>query len=521
MTSDSPQRYRFSEAPIWELQRAYYEEQGIKAWNIDQVPQYITSNPMIGTAYAEMIFGFLQDRAMQGHLSETVNILELGAGAGRLAFHVLQKLCELRDYAGIPLPPFRYIMSDLPVKNIASWQQHPGLEPFVREGVLDFARFDVVNDTELQLVHSNTHIGAGDLQQPLMVIANYFFCSIPQELIYVDEGKTFDCDVSIRIPDPAAAAVPAELLQSVDLEYHYRRAESYEQEVYPYHEVIRFYQEKLVDSHVLFPEAALRCLERLGELSREGFLLLTADKGDHRLENWEFVEPPKLIYHGSFSLTANYHAMQYFFERKGAYSLFTGHHYKNLNVGCILMLPSPMSYIQTRLAYRRGIERFGPDEFFSMKEWVDPRIDTMGLQQFLGFWRLGGYDAEFFIQSAEHISSLLQDASDEELLDIHKGIQLMWEGYYPLVQNYDLALDSGLLLFEMGMYEAALSFLQRSLEANPEDPVMAVLYSLAICSYELGDEAGAAHYTRRALALEPDNEEARDLLAALNAAGTE
>ena len=62
MTGNNKQRYRFSEAPIWNIQRKYYEEEGTKAWNNDQVPQYITSNPMIAAAYAEMIFGFLQDR---------------------------------------------------------------------------------------------------------------------------------------------------------------------------------------------------------------------------------------------------------------------------------------------------------------------------------------------------------------------------------------------------------------------------------------------------------------------------
>lgn len=66
MTSNPKQPYRFSEAPIWKVQREYYEEKGAKAWNNDQVPQYITSNPMIAAAYVEMIFGFLQDRVNKG-----------------------------------------------------------------------------------------------------------------------------------------------------------------------------------------------------------------------------------------------------------------------------------------------------------------------------------------------------------------------------------------------------------------------------------------------------------------------
>lgn len=165
------------------------------------------------------------------------------------------------------------------------------------------------------------------------------------------------------------------------------------------------------------------------------------------------------MHHGSISLTANYHAMQYFFEQKGALSLFTPHHYKNLNVGCILKLKDPASHVHTRLAYRRFVDRFGPDDFFSLKVWVDQNFDSIGLQQILAFWRLGGYDAELFIQSAERISSLLEDANDEELLDLQHGIQQMWAGYYPMPQRYDLALDSGLLLFEMDMYRDARMFL--------------------------------------------------------------
>ncbi|RXZ82067.1 tetratricopeptide repeat protein [Paenibacillaceae bacterium] len=512
MTSQKQQRYRFSEAPIWELQRAYFEEKGINAWDNDQVPQYITSNPMIATAYAEMIFGFLQDRAGQGYISEPVTILELGAGTGRLAYHVLTQLCELRDYAGIALPPFRYVLSDLPLKNVAAWQRHEGLLSFVEQGVLDFARFDAVQDTELQLTQSGTIIRPGDLQQPLLLIANYFFDSIPQELIYVGEGKIFECEVSLAFPADEDAINPSDRLKQITLEYHYRRAAEYEQETYAYHELITLYQEKLEDSHILFPAAGLTCLERLGRLSREGFLLLTADKGDHLMENWEFAEPPQFVHHGCISLTANYHAIKYVFEQKGALSQFTGHHYRNLNVGCILMLQTPDSYANTRLAYRRFVDRFGPDDFFSMKEWVDKHLDSIELAQILAFWRLGGYDAEFFIQSAERISSLLPSSNDEEMADIQRGIQIMWTDHFFLEGGYNLALDCGLLLFEMNSFEEALTMLERSLIASSDEPDIAVLYSLAVCHDELGNEAAAVEYVQRALKLEPEHEEAADFL---------
>lgn len=512
MTIPNKQSYRYSEAPIWNLQRKYYEEEGQRAWNNDQVPQYITSNPMIATAYAEMIFGVLQDRANQGYLAEPVLIVEIGAGTGRLAYHVLHELVQLRDYAGIALPPFRYIMTDLAMNNVLAWKEHPALQPFIAEGLLDCARYDAIHDSVLNLVVSGTTIGAGDSTQPVVIVANYFFCSIPQDLLYVGDGQIYETDVSIEYPEQMDSLKPSEILSRITLEYEHRRAPEYEQETYPYRDVIAIYQEQLEDSHILFPAAALRCLERLNRLSPAGFILLTADKGDHLLDNWEFAEPPEIIMHGSFSLTANYHAFQHVYEQQGAIALFPPQHYRNLNVGCIIHTDNPMDDVQTRLAYRRFIERFGPDEFYSLKEWVDRRLDSMGLQQILSFWRLGGYDAEFFIQCTKQISRLLPEANDEELQDIHRGIEIMWSSFYVMPQRYDLALDAGLVLFEMDRYEDAKRFLEISVGQDPDEVVSTVYYCLAICCFELELEEEALHYLRELLKLEPEHEEAKALL---------
>ncbi len=517
MSANSKQRYRFSEAPIWNIQRQYYEEEGTRAWVNDQVPQYITSNPMIGTAYAELIFGFLQDRANQGSAAETVYIVELGAGAGRLAYHVLHELSRLIDYAGIKLPSFRYVMTDLAMSNVQAWKEHPALQSFISAGLLDFARFDAVHDTALNLIVSGETLREGDLRQPLLIVANYFFDGIPQELLYVGEGRIYEVDVCVEIPEHQDSLKPSERLSRISLSYEDpRRAPEYEQEGYPFRDVIAVYQEQLEDSHILFPEAGLTCLERLDRLSRSGFLLITADKGDHLLDSWKFAEPPELILHGSFSLTANYHAILQVYERRGAEALFPRQHYKNLNVGCILNLDQPKNYAQTRLAYRRTVERFGPDEFFSLKQWVDRSVDDMGLQQLLSFWRLGGYDAEWFIHATKRISALLQEASDEEKLDLSRGIERMWSSYYVMAQRYDLALDAGLILFEMDEYEQAKRYLEISVEQEQDEVVSTVYYCLAICCFELTLIEEAGRYLRKLLELEPGHEEAVALLSHLD-----
>jgi Uncharacterized conserved protein len=509
MTIQNKQRYRFSEAPIWNIQREYYEKEGLRAWNNDQVPQYITSNPMIATAYAEMIFGFLQDRS---HEEGAVQIVELGAGAGRFAFHVLHELCRLVDYAGIALPSFRYIMTDLALSNVVAWQKHPALQSFIARGMLDFAPFDAVHDTELKLVVSGETISKGDVKQPLVIVANYFFDGIPQELLYVGEGQIYETDVMVEYPENRESLKPSELLTQIALSYEHRRAPAYEEDNYPYRDVIATYQEQLEDSHIVFPVAGLTCLDRLNQLSQAGYLLLTADKGDHLLDNWKFADPPELVLHGSFSLTANYHAIQQVLEQQGALVLFPQHHYENINVGCMIHVDSPESCLQTRLAYRRFVDRYGPDDFYSLKIWVDRNLESMELRHILSFWRLGGHDAEFFIQSTKQISSLLPNALDEEKEDILLGIQIMWSSYYVMEQKYDLALEAGLLLFEMDMYEESKHFLEISVREDEEEIVSTVFYCLAICSFELELVEEALHYLRELIRLEPDHEEARALI---------
>lgn len=508
--------YRFSDAPIWELQRAYYEEQGITAWQSGDVPQYITSNRVMAVSYAEMIFGFLQDRARMGHLTEQVTVLELGAGSGQFAFYVLQELTMLVQAAGIPLPPFRYVMSDLAEKNIAFWSQHASLAPYVERGVLDFTRFDAVQDKALHLLRAGTRISVGDLEQPLVIVANYFFDSIPQELIYVEDQQVYDCRIALEFPEGASELSVSQQLKEVVGSYHYQREQAYDDEAYPYRELLDVYRQHISDSHILLPEVGLRCLDRLKALSQNGYVLITADKGDHRLESWEYNEPPKLIHHGSISLTANYHALSYVSESQGALPLFTNHPYTYLNVGCILMLSEPLSYGLTRLAYQKSVNRYGPDDFFSLKEAFDPRVEQMSMPQILAIWRLSGFDTQFLLPCTKRLTALIPDSGEHEWAALQQGIEQMWAHYYPMDGNTDVALACAILLYQMEMYKDAIAYFERTQPALHHDAT--VIYEMAVCYYELEQDELAKKFTDQAISLAPHHEEAialSQLLASL------
>ena len=67
--------------------------------------------------------------------------------------------------------------------------------------------------------------------------------------------------------------------------------------------------------------------------------------------------------------------------------------------------------------------------------------------------------------------------------------------------------------FSITLSQSALAALRQSLVHDPADPHL--LYTLATFSRDAGDRTGALEYARRLVAADPDNPNARGLLAQL------
>lgn len=111
----------FSQSLIWQLQRDYFHQVGIDAWRSGEVPHYITSNPVVGKTYAELVLALLRDLSVKGQREATVYLLELGAGHGRLCYHFFKHFEKYYEHSAIVLPPFCYILSDFTESNLEFW----------------------------------------------------------------------------------------------------------------------------------------------------------------------------------------------------------------------------------------------------------------------------------------------------------------------------------------------------------------------------------------------------------------
>ena len=504
------QRQVFSQSLLWDLQQRYFAEKGIEAWRQDEVPFYVTSSPTLANSYAEMVFAFWRDQQHVARSSEPLHVCELGAGAGRFASHFLRRLTALCAQANIAPTTFRYVLTDFTQSNLDFWRQHPGFQAFFADGLLNIALFDIVRSEQLSLQLSGTTLSTGSLDRPLVVIANYVFDSIPQDLYFIEEQRCSACLISLIVDAPLETLSAAELLARVRYHYEYQPLTAAPYQDPSLQHLLTQYERTMSRAHLLFPAPGLRCLQRLQALSRHGLLVLSADKGDHRLQALEGRSAPSLVHHGSFSLLVNYHAFQAFCEQRGGLALFPERHNAHINVGCLLLLDDAQDYQETRRAYQRCVQNFGPDDFYTIANHARQHLASMTTEDMLAYVRLSAYDSHQFARYLPRLMELAPAFTHDEREAVQDVIERVWALYFPLGEAQDLAYAIASLLYAMNDYARALTYFERSITLYGQHT--GTLYNMAACYHLLERHEEAQRLAHIVLHYEPENEQARAFL---------
>ncbi len=477
----------FSESIIWQLNRNYYQDKGVDAWREGVVPHHLTSNAMVGKTYAELIFAFLRDVAAKGQTEETVYVLELGAGHGRLAFHVLRHLKLLIRLADLQLPPYCYVLSDMVEDNLTFFERHPRFQPYLEQGVLDVAYYDALHSEDILLRHAGVRIVPGTLQQPLLLIANYFFDSIPNDLFHIKGQEVASCSVALGTAENPVGMDAASLLENVELRFQTSPMESpfYQETIL--NEILEDYRKDIVDTYLFFPHKGLRCIANLQGFSSKGLVVISMDKGFHEMQDLEGEGEPEIITHGSFSIWVNYHAYRRFCEKSDGSVLFPSFSNFYLELGCLMMLPESKSYTEFQLAYERFVDAFGPDDFNGFKRLAYRHMGKMNLKELIALIRLSAYDSTMFKNLLPRLKQLTSRVSAAERNRLAQTMDQTWDMYFTLNEPFDLAYEIGGLLYDLGYYRRALNYFQFSVNLFGQQAD--VYYNSALCYYQLREDS--------------------------------
>lgn len=501
-----------SQSMLWKLQTDFYANQGPEAWIKGIVPQYVTTNPYIANLYAKTVFGYCRDIAFSKNfnLNSTIYIMELAAGVGRFTYTFLKRFLHIVENSSLKGLKFKYIVTYFAERNIEYWQNHSFLKPYFENGILDCATFDMAGDKELRLRNSGEVLSEGNLKNPLILFANYTFDSLPQDTFYVNEGELFEGLVTIKSKGEQVDPEDKSILAGLDYDYTDRQIQGngYYEET-NLNDILLYYQDCLEDTAFSLPIVAIRCIHRLRKLFGDDVILISTDKGYRNTSSMHKNYHPYLSKHGSISLTVNFHALELYFKSLGGKAIHSIYDHENVTMSLFLLSQRSHEFLETSMAYHEIIESIGPDDFYIIKKAIVPQNNSLTTKELLTFLRYTVWDARTFL---EFYNTLLEritveeDFPKEELIVI---IHNVWENYFPIGEEGDLASCLGSILSYFGCDKDAIRLFQSSLEFYGEDA--AINYEIALCYYNLQEFETAMQYIEKSLLLDPEFEESNKL----------
>jgi tetratricopeptide (TPR) repeat protein len=509
---------RLSESLIWGFQRAGYQGNGIENWRQGTLPYYITCNPFIAQAYAKLVWAFCQDFCEAGAYNpdQPIYIVELGSGTGRFAYYFLRQFQRLHGRSRLHQVRFKYVMTDFTAANLDYWETHSHLKPLVAAGILDFASFDIEQDSELTLHVSQERLSPTAVANPIILLANYVLDSVPQDLFGIVNGKLYERLSTITSNQPEPDLTDPELISRIEIAYDNRLVTNgiYEEAVF--NQILGDYQHRLANTDILFPSLALRCLDRWRALSGGRLLFLSGDKGYSREEDLLYLEEPYIATHGSvFSMMVNYHAIGRYFALQGGEAFHPSHRHTSLNISAFALGLAGEQLAETRATYEDAIDALSPDDFFLLVTSLREDSEALRPDTALALLRLSQWDSEIFLRNLPAFLNGADSFSELFKEELYWVICKVWEAYYPIGEEWDLAYYIGMLLYQMRYYARALEYLEHSLILYGQE--VTTLHNMALCYVGMQQLDTAVAYVEKALALDPEFDAAKALRLKLQA----
>ncbi|CAM9108344.1 unnamed protein product [Choristocarpus tenellus] len=535
---------RCSQSHLWELMMSFYDRKGVESWSQGIVPHFITCNAFIGRSYAHVLYGYIRDcvtgkNSMTLDPTEPFYIIELGTGPGKFSFFMLKALLEMKDISDFPVDKIVYVMTDFTESNFNFWASHPVLKPYMDSGQLDMAIFDAVSDTTIKLSCSGVELGPGTCKNPICIVANYLFDTLCHDVFQVDNnGSPKEGLISVgskraHEPDP----LDPEIIQRLYNKFTYRDISDdyYKDEdgdEIHFRRILQWYVDYAINNpgglSILFPVGALRALRRLMSFSNNRALVISGDKGNNNPEQFRGLMDPHIAVHGSFSVMVNYHAIGAYFTSRGGYALHNPQEEASLKVSAFVLTGDKepdngkdlrgdfierMDEERSRLfphlaaAFRTNVEQFGPNDFFVMQKCMKEDTATPTLKSVVALLKLGDWDPDVFYKFRDTILNQVSTAVLKLRKDLCRGIPRVWENYYMLDKEKDVAFEIGRFYYGIRDYKNALRFYQDSSENVGEHHV--TFHNMGLCYYSMGELEKARSNFDKALELNSNYEKAR------------
>jgi len=503
------QNKRFSKCYLWELQRSYFDQEGINAW-VSQVPFFVTSNPFIANCYATLVISFIRDWVNKhpDAKNHPFYIMELGTGSGQFSFYVQKQLHQMRRELGMDDIKICYIMSDFTESNIKYWETHPALQPYLQDGSLDFAIYNMENDDPITLYNKKVALTPENFVNPLTVFANYIFDTVSHDIFSVTNGRLHEVLVSLTTDQDDlrdGKAVDGEKI-SIDYTQQVIRGPYYSDP--HFNAILADYQHTLKDTNFLFPIGGLLAVKKLKKLTNDKLFIISSDKGYSTLDTIDNLGYPTLAFHGSFSMMVNFHAMGEYFRHSGG-DYFLQSQRKGIKTEVFTSGFKLADLPETRVAINRVVEGMSPADYFILHRRMSDSFQECGLDTLASHMAFSGWDPYIFHKLNSRINSQIDDAESATITYMIENIPKIIDNFYYMPKADNTFFEVAVFCHMSKHYEQALHYYKQS-EPYCTDSKFGLYYNMALCENHLGKLEDALASFKKACELDPDSKEAEE-----------
>lgn len=501
---------QFSKSKIWEKQGHFYKQAGIDAWN-EKVPYQVTNNLTIVNSYANVIFSFFKEYSGMQPTDTEPNpfiIVELGAGSGMFGFYLIKRLVELQNNLNRPDLDFKYIMTDFSTKNIDFWRRHPALREYLDLQILDFAEYDIGEASTLKLLESGRNLKhttyGGKYSKPWIVIANYAFDTLPQDIFQIEDGNVREGLISKKIPefnDKIPASNEPKSFQEIgmNLEYHPVDLPYYKDRHFD--SILSTYKDTLPKQNFLFPIKALKGINNLLRLSGQKLLLLATDKASSHQPPSISEETQDIVFHdASFSMVVNFHAIDAFFQSIGGKSLHQP--IPEYITTSLFLAGKGLEFLyETEQSFSTFLINYNPFSLFSSYGQLEQFIHTYSAGDLLSYFNLTHWDPEVINRCINIIVTTTKELDATSIRPFIEGMRRCADNFYYLPGSTSTLVNVGTFFQEVKDFETALEYYQKSIDyfgKKPSQILNHTLYNMGLCYYHLDQREAALEHFRLA-----------------------
>lgn len=491
-----------SKSKLWKLLEAYYVKFGPQAWAEHGTPSFGSSNPITAEQYAALTIAFLKDclaNLSQFPIDPTqpIYVLDLGAGSGQFSCAFLKKILPLLQQNFDGKLKIRLVLMDIVEENFKFWKNHPDFKPHFESTILDYAYYHhAFSNVPIELLNSRQTLSHDTLRNPLILICNYFFSTIPSDLFRLKNGELQQGFISTYAPhaigEPDFEEDDPKLIKCLNFTVYYKSVM-----VPPYADLEQKILESLAhtlckedDVFFTFPVSGFQVLRYFRRLSRERLLVIMGDYGANVVEGFKRYKDNWMAHHDSLSVPVNFSAFAQFCTLQNGFSLTTTEIDTPFIVSVSNFMGPRENWKEMQFIFEECIETFNISDYAIFLEDLKNRGNSPPIPLLLELIRLGRGSA--LLVKAYHREILLtipeMDSIAKEKLKnyLHK----ISENYYvTCFQGGEFFFTLGELLYTLEDFSSAAFNFRKGMQVMGPSPQ--TCKSLGACYLALGEKEAA------------------------------